>query len=384
MTVSARIEGMSESATLALNAKVKKMVSEGVDVLNFTAGEPDFNTPDNVKKAAIDAINSDFTRYTSTAGTPELRKAISEKLRKENGLKYNKEQIIVSCGGKHSLYNAMMTLCNPGDEVIIPSPYWVTYPEQAKLAGAKPVIVGTGKENGFRVLASDIEKKITEKTRVIILNSPNNPTGAVYGKSELKKIASIAVQNDIYVISDEIYEHLVYDCEHVSIAGLGSDIMEKTIIINGAAKSYAMTGWRIGWAAGPEDVINGMTKLQSQTTSNPNSIAQMAYMEGLKGDQSAVKKMAAEFKKRRDVIVKYLNGIHGISCAKPESSFYVFPDISRISKSSVEFCERLLEKAKVAAVPGIAFGCEGHVRMSYACSLEAIEKGVERIRKFVG
>lgn len=384
MSVSARIGDIAESPTLALNAKAKELKSKGIDVVNFTAGEPDFDTPENIKKAAVDAINAGFTKYTQTAGTPELRKAIAEKLKKENGLDYRPEHVIVSCGGKHSLYNAIMTICNPGDEIIIPSPYWVTYPEQAKLADAKTVIVETKKEGGFRLRASDVEERVSKKTKVIIINSPNNPTGAVYGKDELKKIASIAAENDIYVISDEIYEHLVYEGEHVSIAGLGPDIKEKTITINGAAKSYAMTGWRIGWAAGPEDVINGMTKIQSQTTSNPTSIAQMAYLEALKGDQSSVKKMAAEFRKRRDLIVKKLNEIQGISCPKPGGSFYVFPDISGINKSSMEFSEKLLEKAKVAVVPGLAFGHEGHVRISYACSEETIKKGIERINEFVG
>jgi aspartate aminotransferase len=382
MPVSARIGGISESPTLALNAKAKELKSKGVDVVNFTAGEPDFDTPDNIKHAAIKAIKDGFTKYTPPAGTPELRKAIADKLKRENGLDYGPNQIIVSCGGKHSLYNAVMTVCNPGDEVIIPSPYWVTYPEQVKLAGGEPVIAKTSGE-GFRLLAKDIEGKLTRRTKAIILNSPNNPTGAVYEKSELKKIASIAAEKDIYVISDEIYEHLIYEGEHVSIASLGPGIKEKTIIINGAAKSYAMTGWRIGWAAGPEDIVKGMTKLQSQTTSNPTSNAQMAYLEALRGDQSSVHKMREAFRKRRDLIVGKLNEIDGISCPKPGGSFYVFPDVSGLSRDSMGFSDRLLENAKVAVVPGLAFGAEGHVRMSYACSEETINKGIERIRDFV-
>lgn len=383
MSVSTRIGRIDESPTLALNAKAKEMKAQGLDVLNFTAGEPDFDTPSNIKNAAIDAINSGFTKYTAPSGTPELRKAITEKLRKENGLEYDPKQIIASCGGKHSLYNAIMTLCNPGDEVIIPSPYWVTYPEQVKLAEAKPVIAELKKENGFRLKASDVEGMVTEKTKLLILNSPNNPTGAVYEKKELKKIASVAVEHDFYVISDEIYEHLLYDGEHVSIAGLGPEIKKRTLIINGAAKAYCMTGWRIGWTAGPEDVIKGMTGFQSHTTSNPSSIAQMAYIEALRGDQGSVGSMASEFRKRRDLIVKGLNGIKGITCPKPSGSFYVFPDISGLSKNSLTFSENLLEKAKVAVVPGAAFGREGHLRMSYACSEETIKKGIERIKSVI-
>ncbi len=381
MSISGRIEKIAESQTLALNSKARDLESKGVDVVNFTAGEPDFDTPDNIKKAAIKAINDGFTKYTHPAGTPELREAIADKLKKENGLEYGPGQVIVSCGAKHSLYNAIMTICNPGDEVIIPSPYWVSYPEQVKLAGARPVFAGCSGD-GFRILSSDIEAKITGKTRAIMLNSPNNPTGAVYEKSELKKIASIAAEKGIYVISDEIYEHLIYGGEHVSMASLGPEIREKTVTINGAAKAYAMTGWRIGWAAGPEDVIGGMTKLQSQTTSNPTANAQMAYLEALKGDQSSVKNMREAFRKRRDLIVKKLNEIPGISCPEPGGTFYVFPDISGVNRSSMEFSEQLLEKAKVAVVPGLAFGREGHVRISYACSEETIKKGVERISGF--
>jgi aspartate aminotransferase len=359
------------------------MKSRGIDVVNLTAGEPDFDTPDNIKKAAIKAINDGFTKYTAVSGTVELREAICEKLQRENNLQYSPNQVIASCGGKHALYNAIMSICNPDDEVLIPSPYWVTYPEQVRLAQAKPIIVGTKKENDFRLKASDIEEKINEKTKLLIMNSPNNPTGAVIERSELEKIASLAVENDFYVISDEIYEHLLYDGKHVSIAELGTDIKEKTLILNGAAKAYSMTGWRIGWAAGPEEVVKGMSKLQSQTTSNPTSISQVAYMEALKGDQGSVRKMAAEFKKRRDLIVGRLNEIEGITCAMPGGSFYVFPDVSGINSNSMEFSEQLLEKAKVAAVPGTAFGCDGHVRLSYACSEETIEKGVDRIESLI-
>ncbi len=381
MSVSSRIMDISESPTLSLNTKAKELKLAGADVVNFTAGEPDFDTPDNIKKAAIGAINSGFTKYTAPAGTPELRKAVSEKLKRENGLDYGPGEIIVSCGGKHVLHNVMMALCNTGDEIIIPSPYWVSYPEQVKLAGGKPVIVETSKEEGFKLKASSIEECVTSKTRAIVINSPNNPTGAVYEKEELMKIADIATKNGIYVISDEIYEHLSYEEKPFSIASLGG-MKERVIIANGAAKTYAMTGWRIGWAAGPRDVIKAMVKLQSHTTSNPTSIAQVAYMEALQGSQDAVKMMVSEFRKRRDIMVKGLNEIPGISCQVPGGSFYVFPGISGVSKNSMEFSKKLLDKEKVAVVPGVAFGCDGHIRMSYACSEETIRKGLERIMRF--
>ena len=387
MKLSEKLVKISASPTLALNSKAKALSAGGVDVVNFTAGEPDFDTPDNIKQAAIEAIKSGFTKYTPAVGTPELREAISKKLKEENGLDYPAAQIVVNCGGKHSLYNIFQAICNPGDEVIIPSPYWVTYPEQVKLADAKSVFVETEEKNGFKLLASDVEEKVTDKTRVILLNSPSNPTGAVIDKKELKQIASIAVDKDITVISDEIYEHLVYEGEHVSIANLGDEIKERTIIANGASKSYSMTGWRIGWAAGPLDVMKVITNFQSHTTSNPTSIAQKAYLEAIRGPQDSVKNMAAEFKKRRDMIVERLNGIPGISCVKPQGSFYVFPNVSGCFKgdiqNSMDFSMALLDKARVAVVPGSAFGGEGHVRMSYACSMETIEKGLDRIEGFV-
>ncbi len=387
MTVSERVKAISQSPTLSLNAKVKRMKADGEDVLNFTAGEPDFDTPDNIKDAAIDAIRSGFTKYTASSGTPELRSRICGKLKRENGLSYKPDEIIVSCGGKHVLYNIMVALCNPGDEVIIPKPYWVSYPEQVRLVGGKPVFTDTSKENGFRLRAKDVEKAVTKKTRALILNSPNNPSGAVCGRKELEDIAKMAVDNDFYVISDEIYEHLVYDGRHVSIAGLGKGIRERTITVNGAAKAYAMTGWRIGWAAGPEDVIKAMGKFQSHTTSNPSSISQAAYAEAITGSQDSVKRMREEFRRRRDIMVKGLNGIDGIECGVPDGSFYVFPDVSGCFRSgmkdSLSFSERLIDKAKVATVPGVAFGVEGHLRMSYACSEENIRKGLERIVDFV-
>jgi aspartate aminotransferase len=388
VSVSRRISEISESPTLSLNAKVGELKRAGVPVINFTVGEPDFPTPKNVREAAAKAMEAGMTKYTPTAGTPELRKAIAEKLRKENGLSCEQKNVIATAGGKQALYNAIMAVCNPGDEVIIPSPYWVTYPEQVKLAGAVPVFAKTAKEDGFRLKAEDVARHVTKKTKLLIVNSPNNPTGAVCAKEELKNIAELAIERGFFVLSDEIYEHLSYGERHVSIASLGDGIKERTITVNGAAKAYSMTGWRIGFAAGPENVIKGMEKLQSHTTSNPCSIAQAAYLEALTGSQDSVRIMASEFRKRRDVIVKGLNSISGIECAMPGGAFYAFPDVSgcfgKKVKNSAEFAAGLLEEARVATVPGIDFGCEGHVRMSYACSMETIEKGLSALEKFSG
>ena len=386
--VSRRAAAIRESPTLGLNARVKAMQAAGKRVVNFTVGEPDFRTPDNVGKAAAEAIRAGFTKYTAVAGIPELRKAISRKLLEENGLEFGPEEIIVSCGGKHSLYNAFQALCDPGDEVIIPAPYWVTYPEQVRLAGAKPVFVQTREKDGFRLLARDVEEKASKKTKAILLNTPNNPTGAVYGKAELEKIASVAAGCDAYVISDEIYEHLVYGERHVSIASLGTDIRKRTIIVNGASKSYAMTGWRIGWAAGPPDVVKAMCSLQSHMTSNADSVAQKAYLEALTGGQESVARMAAEFRKRRDFIVRGLNGIPGMRCPEPGGAFYAFPNVSgcfvKGIGDSMDFAERLLNEAGVAVVPGSDFGTEGHVRISYACSMDEIREGLARMAAFAG
>jgi len=385
--LSRKIGAIAESPTLSLNAKVKEMKAKGIDIVNFTVGEPDFDTPDNVKRAGIDAINKGFTKYTPVQGIPELRKAIAAKLGSVNRIEYAPDQIIVSCGGKHTLYNAFQALCNPGDEVIIPAPYWVTYPEQVRLGDAKPVFVQTHEKDGFRLRAEAVGKKVTGKTKIILLNSPCNPTGAVYEREELKKIADIAVENDIHVISDEIYENLVYEGEHISIASFGDEIKARTITVNGASKAYSMTGWRIGWAAGPPEIIKAMINFQSQTTSNPTSFSQYAYLEGLTGSQDSVHVMAREFRKRRDLIVKRLNEIEGICCVNPQGAFYAFPNISgclgKGAKNSMGFAMQLLEKAHVAVVPGSDFGAEGYMRLSYACSTETIEKGMDRLEKFV-
>lgn len=387
MQLSERLGKISASPTLALNARAKKLRAEGVDVVNFTAGEPDFDTPRNIKEAAIKAIRKGRTKYTDPRGMPELRQAISDKLGKENGLEYPPDQILVSCGGKHSLFNALQALCNPGDEVLIPAPYWVSYPEQVRLCGARPVFVRTLEDNGFGLMSEDLEKAVTPKTKAMILNSPSNPTGGVIEKPELERIAGIAAGKGIFVISDEIYEHLVYEGKHVSIAGFGGEIREKTLISNGASKSYSMTGWRIGWTAGPKEVIRMMGNFQSHTTSNPASISQHAYLAAITGPQGSVKAMRDEFRKRRDFIVKRLNGIPGISCVKPKGSFYVFPNVSGCfgpgMKDSTDLSMKLLEEARVAVVPGAGFGSDKHVRISYACSMETIEKGLKRIAEFL-
>ncbi|MBN2330335.1 MAG: pyridoxal phosphate-dependent aminotransferase [Candidatus Aenigmarchaeota archaeon] len=387
MSLSKKLSEIAASPTLALNSKAKDLSAKGVDVVNFTAGEPDFDTPDFIKEAAMEAIRSGFTKYTAAPGMPELREAIAKKLRHENGLDYPGSQIVVSCGGKHSLYNVFQALCNPGDEVIVPTPFWVSYSEQVKLCSSKPVFVGTREENGFRLLAEDLEKRVSSKTKAILLNSPCNPTGAVIDRKELKKIASIAVENGIYVVSDEIYEYLVYEGEHVSIASLGDEIRERTITVNGASKAYSMTGWRIGWAAGPADVMKMIGNFQSHTTSNPASISQKAYLAALNGPRDSIHRMRDEFRKRRDLIVTRLNEARPISCIKPHGSFYVFPNVSACLtggiRDSMSFSRKLLEEARVAVVPGSAFGGEGHVRISYACSKETIEKGIDRIVDFL-
>lgn len=384
MKLSTRIGTIEPSATLSLNAKVKELTAEGRTIHNFTAGEPDFNTPANVQEAAVRAMKSGYTKYTAVSGAPELRQAISAKLKRENELSYGPSEIIVSNGGKHALFNALSAMCNPGDSVIIPAPYWVSYPEMVKLTEATPVIAQTEKDACFRITAEHISEIAGPKAKALILNSPSNPTGSVYTRKELNGIAKVAVEKDFFVISDEIYEHLVYGDEHVSIASM-KGMKERTIIVNGASKSYAMTGWRLGWAAGPEDLIKLMTGFQSHTTSGPSSISQMAYKEALEGDQSSLAVMRKKFNKRRNLIVDMLNSIPGVDCPVPGGAFYVFPEVrdTRGFSTSEKFSMKLLDKAGVAVVPGSAFGAEGHVRISYACSEETIRKGIEAMKKYL-
>jgi aspartate aminotransferase len=391
--ISKRAKAIKPSPTLAMAAKAKAMKAQGIDVVDFGVGEPDFDTPENVKQAGIKAIQSGFTKYTPAGGTDELKDAVVEKLKKDNGLVYERSQILISCGAKHSLYNIAEAIFDPGDEVIIPSPYWVSYPDQVILNDATPVIVETTEQEGFRVSAAKLEKAITGKTKAIVLNSPSNPTGLAYDRKTLEEIAAVAVKHRIYVISDEIYEKLVYDgFTHISIASLNPEIKELTIVVNGVSKSHAMTGWRIGFAAGPKDVITAMANIQSQSTSNPASISQKAALEALRGPQDFLPVMNAEFDKRRKYMVERLNKMKGVSCMLPVGAFYAFPNVSKLYgksaggttvRNSADLAAYLLEAVKVALVSGDSFGADNYIRLSYATSLEIIKKGMDRIEEAV-
>ncbi|QUL99069.1 MAG: pyridoxal phosphate-dependent aminotransferase [Candidatus Fermentithermobacillus carboniphilus] len=388
MRLSSRARSISTSPTLALDAKTKKLQREGINIINFGVGEPDFDTPQHIKDAAIESIQAGFTKYTPSSGIPELREAICEKLKKDNGLEYKPSEVLVSVGAKHSIYNAVMVLCDEGDEVLLPAPYWVSYPEMVKLAGGTPVILPTSIESGFKVTAQALEKAITPRTTLLILNSPSNPTGAIYTREELEKIAEVCLKHNIAVISDEIYEKLIYEGEHVSFAALSPEVKAITITVNGVSKAYAMTGWRIGYAAGPEDVIKAMGDLQSHATSNPTSISQKAALAGLKGPQEPLEKMRMEFKKRRDYMVERLNKMPGIRCLTPPGAFYVYPDVSgligkklagKVVSDDTTLADILLDEARIAVVPGKAFGTQGNLRFSYATSMAKIEEGLNRL-----
>jgi len=391
--LSIRAKSIKPSPTLAMDARAKAMKAEGIDIVNFGVGEPDFDTPDNIKEAAIKAIRDGFTKYTPVGGIDPLKDSIIEKFKNDNALHYTREEIIVSCGAKHSLYNIAQALLSPGDEVLIPSPYWVSYPEQVFLNDAIPVFVKTYEEDSFMVKPEVIKSCITEKTKALILNSPSNPTGITYRRENLEHIAEIALRYNLIVISDEIYEKLIYDgVKHTSIASLGNEIKKMTIVVNGLSKSYAMTGWRIGYAAGPKEIITAMTNIQSQSTSNPTSIAQKAALEALRGPQDFIQVMTTEFDKRRRFLINELNTIPGISCISPTGAFYAFPNTSKLygrsmhdqrisSSSDLALC--LLEHAKVALVHGNAFGDDNYIRLSYATSIDEIKKGVNRIKEAV-
>ncbi len=391
MGISKRAGAIKPSPTLATAAKAKAMKAQGIDVVDFGVGEPDFDTPENVKQAGIKAIQSGFTKYTPAGGTDELKEAVVEKFKRDNGLTYEKSQILISCGAKHSLYNIAEALFDPGDEVIIPAPYWVSYPDQVLLNDATPVIVETTEQEGFRISADKLERAVTRKTKALVLNSPSNPTGLAYDKKTLQEIAAVAAKHRIYVISDEIYEKLLYDgFKHFSIASLGPEIKELTIVVNGVSKSHSMTGWRIGYAAGPKDVIAAMSNIQSQSTSNPASISQKAAVEALRGPQEFIQTMNVEFDKRRKYMVERLNRIKGVSCTMPVGAFYAFPRVSSLYGKSVngkrmanssDVATYLLEDAKVALVSGDAFGADAYIRLSYATSMENITKGLDRIEQ---
>jgi aspartate aminotransferase len=391
--LAARVAKIKPSETLAITAKANALKAEGRDVIGFGAGEPDFDTPVHIKAAAIKAIEAGFTKYTPVGGTDELKDAIIAKLKRDNTLEYKRSQIVVSCGAKHTLYNLAQSLFEAGDEVIIPAPYWVSYPDIVVLADGRPVIVNTLEKDGFKMKPEQLEAAITRHTRAVVINSPANPTGAAYAREELKALAHVLIDRDILVISDDIYEKMLYaDFSFANIAMAEPLMKNKTIVVNGVSKAYAMTGWRIGYAAGPEEIIAAINKIQSQNTSNPASISQKAAVEALSGDQEVVDRMVGEFRKRRDSIVQLLNDIHGVKCLLPEGAFYVFPNVSEIYgrsfsgkriSSSIELIDYLLDKANVAAVPGAAFGSDDHIRLSYATSLKNIEEGLKRIKSAI-
>ncbi len=381
--ISKRVQNIEESATLAVDAKAAAMKAAGMDVISFGAGQPDFPTPENVKQAAIKAINDNFTGYTAASGIPELKQAIAAKFKRENKVEYAPNQIVVSCGAKHTLHNIMETLIQKGDEVIIPVPYWVSYSEQVKFASGTPVFCSTDEKKKIR--SDMIADAITDSTRALILSSPSNPTGMICDESELRKIASLAATQNFFVISDEIYEHLIYGgIKHLSMASFGKEAYDHAITVNGVSKAYSMTGWRIGYCGAPLEIAKAMAKLQSHTTSNPTSISQKAAIEALNGPQESVHRMREEFEKRRNYMVKRLNGIAGVRCEMPEGAFYCFPDISSLKMDSMKLASRLLEEAHVAVVPGIAFGDDKAIRLSYATSMPNIEKGMDRMEKWVG
>ena len=393
MNLSRKGLSISPSATLAIDSKAKKLKAEGIDVVGFGAGEPDFDTPVHIKKAAIAAIEEGFTKYTPASGTMTLKEAICAKFKKDNGLEYTPANIVISNGAKHSLVNVFQAICNPGDEVIIPAPFWVSYPEMVKLADGVPVIVYTTEEQGFKFTVDQIRQAVTAKTKAIILNSPSNPTGMVYTREELAELADLAVEKGFYVVSDEIYEKLIYDGKtHVSIASINEKIKAQTIIVNGVSKTYAMTGWRIGYTASTPEIAKIMSNVQSHATSNPNSIAQKAAEAAISGPQDMVATMVAAFASRRDYMVKRINSMPGLSCVNPNGAFYVMMNISQLMgkelaglkiQSSDDFANVLLEKANVALVPGSGFGIDTHVRLSYATSQENITKGLDRIEQFL-
>ena len=383
MEISERAAQLTPSLTLSIDSKAKAMKAEGLDVCGFGAGEPDFDTPEHIKDAAIAALQAGFTKYTPSAGLPELRQAIAEKLETDNGISYRPSQIIVSSGAKHSCYNAIMATCQEGDEVIIPSPYWVSYPDMVRLAGAEPVIVPTTERNGWKMRAEDFENAMTPRTKMLILNSPNNPSGAVYTREELEKIVEVAAEEEIYILSDEIYEKLTYDdIPHVSIASLSKEAYDLTITINGFSKAYAMTGWRLGYLAAPDAVSKAVDNIQSHSTSHPTSFAQRGAIAALKGDQQPLADMRDEFNLRRGYMYDRITKIPNITAVKPQGAFYILVNISQLGLSSTNFADRLLSKANVAVVPGIAFGDDRTVRLSYATSIDIIKKGLDRFQDF--
>ena len=387
--ISDSLKRIKPSPTIAVTQKARELRAAGKDVIGLGAGEPDFDTPDNIKNAAIKAIKSGDTKYTAVDGTPALKKAIVDKFKRENKINYTTDQITVGTGGKQVLYNAFMATLNKGDEVIIPAPFWVSYPDMVLLAGGKPKIVKCTEQEGFKLTPSKLKKAITKKTKWLILNSPSNPTGAGYTKKEIQNLAKVLVKNKkVHILSDDIYEHIKYDNFNFFTIAQIPQLKDRTLTMNGVSKSYAMTGWRIGYAAGPKDIIKAIGKIQSQSTSNPSSISQAAAVEALNGNQSFIKKRSKAFKERRNFVVQSLNNIDGINCLTPEGAFYVFPSCKGLLnkkpglKTDTEFVQKLLEKSNVAVVQGSAFGLDGYFRISYATSMKNLQKAMSRIKSF--
>jgi len=391
MKLSKLAKNLKPSATLAITAKAKDLKSKGIDIIGFGAGEPDFDTPNNIKSAAKDSIDSGFTKYTAASGIIELKEAIRERISIDYGLSYENKEILVGSGAKHVLYNLFNVLIDEGDEVLIPAPYWVSYPEQVKISGGSPIILHTNQEDGFKITKKQIESRCNENTKILVLNYPSNPTGSTYNYDELSQIAEICKEKNLIVISDEIYDKIIYSNEkHISFPQLSEDAKNRTILVNGVSKTYSMTGWRIGYAAGNSEVISAMNNLSGQSTSNPTSISQKAAIEAFSGNQGKVEEMLGEFEIRKEYISSFLNEIEGVECFVPKGAFYVFPDISyyfgksfkgKEIRNSIEFTDFLLDHAKVAVVPGIEFGSDKHIRISYATSMNDIKEGTKRIKE---
>jgi aspartate aminotransferase len=383
MKLAARLAQVTPSLTLTIDAKAKAMKADGMDVISFSVGEPDFDTPTHIRAAAVAALEAGKTRYGATAGEMRLREVIAQKLQRDNQLCYGAENIIVTNGGKQSLYNVLMATIDPGDEVIIPAPYWVSYPEMVKLAGGTPIVVQTTAEAEFKITPEQLKQAITPRTKFFILNSPSNPTGMVYTPDEIRAIAQVIVEQDIWVISDEIYEKILYDgAEHLSIGAASPEVFERTIVSSGFAKTYAMTGWRVGFLAAPLPIIKAVSTIQGHSTSNVCTFAQYGAIAAYDSPQDCVKEMVQAFSQRRQVILELLNAIPGINCPKPYGAFYVLADISKLGMRSLDFCDALLEEQQVAAVPGLAFGTDGCIRLSYATSVENIQRGIDRLAVF--
>ena len=381
--ISSRAASLAPSLTLAISAKAKELRASGEDVIGFGAGEPDFDTPQHIKDAAAQALADGFTKYTPSSGIPELRQAVADKFQKDYGVEFEPSQVIVNCGGKHSCFNVIYATCEAGDEVIIPAPYWLSYPEMVKLAGAKPVIIETSDATEFKVTPDQLREAITPNTKLFILNSPSNPTGSVYSADEIKELGDVCVEKGVLIMSDDIYEKLVYDgAQFTSVTGFSEEHLAHTIIVHGLAKAYSMTGWRIGFLAAPKPIAKAINALQSHSTSNATSFAQKGALAALTGPQTHLDQWLTEFNNRRSYAAERLNNMGGVSCVNSRGAFYLFPNIEDTGLKSAEFCERLLEQSKVAAVPGIAFGADSNFRISYATSMENIQNGMDRLEEF--